>query len=63
MKWIILNAGGSIGFDTAADAETFLLSQSKNPEWLKQFEIKFNTGPDKKLQAFITTNERVTLHL
>lgn len=63
MKWIQLNAGGSIGFDSAAEAEAFLLSQSNNPNWLAQFQIKYNIGNGGKLQCYITTDNHVSLHL
>jgi len=63
MKWITLNSGGSIGFNSAAEAEAFLLTQSQNPEWLAQFQIKYNTGNDNKLQCYITTENHVSLHL
>jgi phosphoglucomutase len=63
MKWITLEAGGSIGFNTAAEAEAFLLTQSKNPEWLAQFQIKYNLGNGGKLQCYITTENHVVLHL
>jgi phosphoglucomutase len=63
MKWIQLNAGGSIGFNTAAEAEAFLLTQSKNPDWLAQFQIKYNVGNGGKLQCYITTENHVVLQL
>jgi hypothetical protein len=62
MKWITLEAGGSIGFDTAVEAEAFLLKQSKNPDWLALFTIKYISGNGGKLQCFITTDSHVTLH-
>lgn len=42
MQWIS-NTGGvlKLGFDTAAEAEAFLLSKSKNPAWLAQFQFSY----------------------
>ena len=42
MRWISNTDGVlKLGFDTAAEAESFLLTQSKNPAWLAQFQLSY----------------------
>lgn len=61
MKWINLTAGDSIGFNTAAEAEAFLFSQSTNPAWLAQFTIEYSCAYDK-LQCILRVNHNVSLN-
>jgi len=64
MKWIRFGGeGGCIGFNSATEAEAFLYTQSENANWISQFEIKFNTGPDGKLVCSLETKEPVIIHL
>lgn len=47
IKWITSDGSGkvSFGFANAADAETFLKSQSSNNQWLSEWTLEFlNTG-------------------
>lgn len=42
MKWISNTDGVlKLGFATASEAEAFLLTQSKNPTWLAQFQLSY----------------------
>ena len=42
MRWISNTDGVlTLGFDTAAEAEAFLLTKSKNPTWLAQFKLAY----------------------
>lgn len=36
-----------LGFDTATEAEAFLLTQSKNPNWLAQFKLSYGEAYGK----------------
>lgn len=57
-KWII-HAGKtlSIGFETAAQAEVWIESQSGNPQWRTLWTLHFQTD-----QVFIETTERVVIN-
>lgn len=62
MKWIRLNGKElSLGFDSAVEAEKFLLKQSTNPKWLSKFTLEYNDAYGK-LQCIIKTTDEVVLN-
>lgn len=61
LRWIANTDGRlSFGFDTLANAEAFLRNQSRNVDWLEQWDIKLRNVWHEQL-AVVSTNKPVSL--